>query len=345
MKLTLLLVLLFITFDLFSQVVLSYRNNAPLLGDTLITQEFDFVSPGNAGPNQVWDFSGIHFTGEKNVSFLSQKPGLSIDAMNDFTSILNDKGYEYYYKMDENSSEIVGLINKDLSLVFSDPLLKMKYPFLYGSDFTDEFSATGVNKYKSGIAISGDYSVSADAYGTIILHDRIIKDALRIKVVENKIQINPCNVYQITTTGYYWFAPSARYPLLGLSTREVKNNGQNPEVTHTTFMNPQMCDSGILLAGSGHDDLDAGDVSLILYPNPFIENLYYNYFLRKQLPVSVELVDVTGKTIVSITKDQIQAEGYHTGDLEASKYDLKMGVYYFRFTFGDKVLVSKVVKM
>jgi hypothetical protein len=325
--------------------VLSYRNNAPLAGDSVYTQDIDVISPGNAGPAQVWDFSNIRFTGEKNTSFLAQKPSQAIHGLDNFNTILNDKGYEYFYKIDENTSELTGLVNKDYTISLDDPIVKMKYPVLYGTSFKDEFNGTGVTKYKSGIAISGEYSVDADAYGTLILPDRIIKDALRLKIVETKMQINPCNIYQVTTTSYFWYAPLSRYPLLGTTSRAVSNNGQEPVVTNTSFINPDMCRNGILLAGKSNDDLDAGEVSLILYPNPFQDKLYYNYFLRKQLPVTVELVDVTGKTILSLVKEQMQSEGYHTGDLDAVKYDLKMGVYYFRFTFGDKVLVSKVVKM
>jgi hypothetical protein len=345
MKSVVLLFLFFVATNVFSQVVLTYKYNAPLLGDTIITQEISLISPGNEGSGQVWDFSALQYTGEKNVSFLSRNPVQQVDGLKDYTAVLNDKGYEYFYKLDENSSEILGLVNKDLSFVLSDPILKMKYPIMYGTNFTDEFNGTGINKSKSGIAISGDYTLEANASGTIILHDRIIKDVLRLKVVENKLQINPCNIYQIKTTSYYWYAPAARYPLLGMSTREVKSNGLDLVVTNTSFINQQMCNSGILLAGTGVENQDASEISLILYPNPFIGTLYYNYFLRKQLPITIELVDMTGKTIISLTKEQMQTEGFHTGELDAVKHNLKMGVYYFRFTLGDKVLVSKVVKM
>jgi len=342
-KTTLLVFGLMIMSGVFSQVVLTYRNNAPIPGDTLSTLAIEPVSPGNEGSGQVWDFSGIQYTGEKYESIISGKSGQALSGILDYNTTMYDKGYEYFYKIDETGSEVVGLVNKDLSFVLTDPIVKIKYPVLFGSGFTDEFNGSGLNKYKSTIAISGNYSLAADAAGTLILHDRIIKDVLRLKVTEIKIQINPCNIYEIKTTSYSWYAPASRYPLLGMTIREIKNNGNEAEVTTTAFINPEMCNSGILLAGA--DNENASAASLILYPNPFIGNLYYNYFLRKQLPVTVELVDMTGKTIVTLAKEEMQQEGYHTGDLDGIKYDLKMGVYYFRFTFGDKVLVSKVVKM
>jgi hypothetical protein len=54
---------------------------------------------------------------------------------------------------------------------------------------------------------------------------------------------------------------------------------------------------------------------------------------------------MNGKTVINLADAQVQDEGFHTGELDAVKKDLKMGVYYFRFTLGDKVYVSKVVKM
>ncbi len=344
-KITLLLFSFLFISGAFAQLILTYRNNALLPGDTIFTEEINLVSPGGDGPAQVWDFSGIQFTGEKNTSTISSSARATNipDGLHDFNTILSDKGYEYFYKIDEKQSEVVGLFNKDLSLSLSDPILKLSYPMFYGKSIADEFSGSGINRNKSGIAISGNYSLEADAYGTLILSDRIIKDVLRTKIVENKIQINPCNVYEIKTTIYSWHAPSARYPLISINIREVKNNGQDPVITTTAMLNPAMCNTGILLTGSGQGNV--GATSLILYPNPFIEKLYYNYLLRKQVPVTIELVDMNGKTVVMLADKKLQDEGFHTGELDAVKYDLKMGVYYFRFTLGDKVLVSKVVKM
>jgi hypothetical protein len=329
----------------FSQVILTYKNNSSLPGDTIKTQEIEMISPGNAGSNQVWDFSKMQYTGEKNASYISTQPTKVIEGLSSANVILNDKGYEYFYKTNENISEIIGLNTKGLSVVFSDPILKMKYPVLFGTAFKDEFSGVGLDTHNSDIGISGTYSLEADAYGTIILHDRIIKDVLRIKIEENKIQINPCNIYEIKTTAYFWYAPAARYPVISMSTREVKTNGGNAVITNSASVNQNMIGTGIMLAGSGQDAFNADEVALILYPNPFIEKLNYSYFLRKQMPVSIDLVDMTGKIILTLAKEQVQAEGLHNGDLDAIKHSLPMGMYYFRLKFGDKEIISKVVKM
>ncbi len=327
----------------FSQVLVTYKNNSPLPGDTLITQDFELKAPGNAGPGVVWDFSAVTIDDELNIGVLSGNTDRAPGGLADYTSILSDKGNEYFYHTDEDKSEIVGLWNKDISVVLSDPILKIKYPLGYGTKFSDDFSGTGSHRSKSDIGISGTYSLEADAWGTLILADRILHNVLRLRVEENKIQLNPCNIYEIKTTSYLWYAPSARYPVIGFTLREMKTNGGEPVVTTTATINQQMTKTGIAITGMESPADEQFTVSL--FPNPFIDKLTYNYFLRKQMPVTIELVDMTGKTLIVLAKEKIQSEGLHTGELDAAKYDLKMGIYYLRFKFGDKEMVSKVVKM
>ena len=56
-KITLLLFSFLFISGAFAQVILTYRNNALLPGDTIFTEEINLVSPGGNGPAQVWDFS------------------------------------------------------------------------------------------------------------------------------------------------------------------------------------------------------------------------------------------------------------------------------------------------
>jgi len=340
----LLLLFLFVT-NAFAQVILTYRNNAPLPGDTILTYAVEPFSAGNEGPDQVWDLSRIQLNGEKNVSLISGKPARSIDGLTNFDFTFTEKGYEYFYKTDEINSLVVGLTIKDLSVVFTDPVLKMKYPVLYGTNFVDEFTGTGRDKLSSDIGLSGSYSLKADAFGTVIFQDRIIKDVLGLKISENKIQINQCGLYESVVTTYVWYAPAARYPVMGLTTRQMSINGKEPVATTTAYVNPKMSHSGILLAGTDQNVIENDEVALVLFPNPFVTKLNYNYFLRKQLPVTLELVDMTGKTILMLSNEEIQSEGFHSGEFDAAKHNLKMGVYYFRFKFGENEMVSKVVKM
>ena len=336
---------LFVVTNAFSQFALTYKNNAPLVGDSVRTQTISIFSPGGDGPDQVWDFSKIQFTGEKANSFLTENPTKSIDGIGNHNATLNDNVYEYVYNIGENQSEIVGLITKDLTVVFSDPILKIKYPVSFGTYFTDDFSGTGADSYRSNIAISGTNSFKADGYGTLKLRDRTLNNVLRVKIEENKIQLNPCSVYEMKTTTYFWYAPTFRYPIMGTTTREVKSSVSNTVVTQTAFINEKAMNTNTLVTGLEQKAVNADEISLSLYPNPFVEKLNYNYYLPKQMPVTIELIDITGKTIMEIINGQIQAEGFHSGHIDAVKNHLERGMYSFRIKCGENVLVSKAVKM
>ena len=172
----------------------------------------------------------------------------------------------------------------------------------------------------------------------------IIRDVLRVKTEKNAFQVNPCNITESKVIRYMWYAPGARYPVMGTSYTEHKITSREPQVIKASFINPQ--DAGLQLVTGDHVYLNhVADYSVVTYPNPFQEKLDYVYLLRKPMKVTVELLDVSGKELFVIESKTGQAEGLHFGELDAYRQNLSMGVYYLRFTFGGETHVSKVVKM
>lgn len=347
MKRLIILSLLIITVATASpQGVLTFKDNAILAGDSVNTMEILFMSAGNPGPDQIWDFSKIQYLGKNRASYASTAEKNLTDGLRNSNMVLSDHGYEYYLQIHENNMQELGLKSKDYSFVFSDPMLKMRYPFYYGESFTDKYSGAGWYKEDKEVEVTGDYTVVADGYGTLILPDKVLKNAMRLRIEEKGVQINPCNSIERKIVRYLWFIPSARYAVLGFTTSEYTFSGQESKITHSGFINQKMSDSGLLNEVS--TDLTAGDFaeeSIVLFPNPFSKKLSYNYFLRKQMPVSIELMDMTGRNINNLQDNQLQMEGLHSGELDATVLNFPMGVYYLRFTFGKKVVVSKIVKM
>jgi hypothetical protein len=345
-KLLVLSLLLIIAAIASSQVVLTFSKNGLFAGDSVYTQEIKFISPGNSGPDQIWDFSKIEFTGNNPVSLTSEMPLKHLDGLDNSNLILNDHGYEYYLNSNKDILEELGLTSKDYSFVFSDPMLKMKYPFSYGENFTDKYSGTGYYREDKKVDISGNYTVFADGYGTIILPDKILKNAMRLRIEETGTQLNPCNSIDRKIQRYLWYVPNAKHAVLGFTISEYTFSGEDPKITYTGFINQKMYNSFDL--NTAATNLDAGDLaesSVVLFPNPFNKRLSYNYFLREQMQVSVELVNISGSRLAFLLDNKVQQEGMHTGEFDASSINLPMGVYYLRFTFGKKVVVSKVVKI
>ena len=344
---TLSILALLITVISFSQTAITYKNNSLSAGDQSTAQEIKYVLPGNSGPNQIWDFSKIQFTGTPDQSTVSSVPSRTLNGVSAFNTIMKESDYEYYFNITSTLFEEKGYTTKDVSLTYSDPIIKMKYPFSYGDQFTDKYAGTAMVKNETKIDVTGDYSVSADAYGTLFLPDRVLKNTLRIRTEKNSIQVNPCNSIESQTIRFLWYAPQYRYPVLIIATTENKSSGQEPTVTRSAYVNlqqPLNTDQG-----SGVTDTqvvpDNSNVSVVVYPNPFTEKLSYNYFLRTDLQVTLDLFDMTGRLCRHVIKTQVQSEGLHSGVLYPDEIGLSPGIYYLRFTFDHKVVISKIIKI
>lgn len=342
-------ILIFVSFGLMAQTSLTNKNNSLKVGDSFAFREIQFPDPGKAGANQIWDYSKIQYTEKSPVSSLQDASSQKLKGVSNCNVLLNENGYDYFMNSSDNQLEEMGYINKELkmSLVYSDPVVKMKYPFFYGEQFKDHFIGVAHYNERDTIDFFGDYSVVADAYGTLILPDRVIGNALRVKSIKNGLQINMCGTVDINIVRYMWYASGYRYPLLSLSIVENSYSGRTPEIKKTAFTNTeQRLEKNMpIVSNKPASKIATQDVLVTISPNPFNNKLIYNYFLADQLAVSIEIYDVSGKSCGWLVKKQIQPVGLHTGELDALKYSLKPGIYFMRFTFDKQVVISKVVKI
>ena len=348
-------VLIILSVGLQAQTTLTYANNALIIGDSFNFQEIQFPDPGSAGPNQIWDFSKIQFTGKSPVGTLQTPAIPKMDGVADYNLSLLENGYDYFMNSTETGLEELGYENTDLKIIlkYSDPVLKIQYPFSYGAQFTDHFigvaNAAEVNK----IDFFGDNTVSADGYGTLILPDRVIENSLRVKSVKTGLQVNMCGTADVNIVKYNWYAAGYRYPLLSLTTTENRPSIGAIQIIKTAYSNTQQPNKSITISGNkavagatvpASKNLKS-DVAVTISPNPFTDKLNFSYFLNEPLKVSIELYSMGGKNISWLVKDQVQPVGIQTGELIAAMYNLTSGDYFIRFTFDKQVVIEKVVKL
>ncbi|MEI7523181.1 MAG: T9SS type A sorting domain-containing protein [Mariniphaga sp.] len=340
-----------ISIGLTAQTVITYSNNGLIPGDSYNFKEIQFPDPGSAGPNQIWDFSKVQFTGKTPAGNLQSPAIPKMDGIGDYNLSLLENGYDYFLDCTETDLQELGYVNSDLkiTLKYSDPVVKMKYPFSFGASFTDHFIGIGTYSETNTIDFFGDHTVTADAYGTLILPDRTIENTLRVKSVKTGMQINMCGTADVNITKYNWYANGYRYPVLSLTTVENHPNIGMPQITQTAFTNTQQPNKSITIpgvkAGIKAADPSKSNVTVVISPNPFNDKLTYQYDLGVSTTVSIELYSITGKNISWIVKNQIQPVGLQTGELKASTYDLTPGVYFIRFTFDRQIVICKVVKL
>jgi len=347
-------VIMFMVNCLFAQNILTYTNNSLVAGDSNSFREIQYSDPGNAGSNQVWDFSLNQYTGKSPLSTIETASLPKTAGVGDYNLSLIDSGNDYFMNSSQNQLEEWGYINKDLKLTlkYSDPVVKMKYPFSFGEQFSDHFIGVALYNGVNSIDFFGDCIVAADAYGTLILPDQVLQNTLRVKSVKKGLQINMCGTTNINISKYLWYAPGYRYPVLSISIIENSYNNGTPEITKTAFTNTRQLTERSAILGTnatvktdGLKTTGIPEVSVTLSPNPFSTILNYNYFLTAQLSASIELYDLNGKQTGWLVKSEVQSPGLHTGELNAMTYGLVPGAYFIRFTFDKQVVIRKIVKI
>ncbi len=330
----------------FSQYVLSYKNNALLKGDVILSKEVQYVDPGSAGLNQIWDFSKLKFNGTDNSNQILSSPTAKLEGVSEYNILLSEGGREYYMNMTSTDLTEKGYTAKDLTMVYSDPVLKMIYPFTYGESFTDKYVGSALFQGVTKIDLSGDNTVTTDASGTLILPNLTLTNTLRVKAEKTGVEMNPCSSSVVDVLKYSWYAPGYRYPVLVITTIESKATGKEPVITKSATINVQQpVNTGTVTDVTDPQPQASNDIAVSVYPNPFNEKFHFNYFLRKQMPVKIALYDVTGNLTKLVLQSDRQAEGIHTGEIDAEALNLTPGMYYLRLTFENMVVVKKVVKL
>jgi hypothetical protein len=340
----------------FAQTSLSLSENGLLIGDSYTYREIQFPDPGSAGSKQVWDFSGTQYTGKSQVTNMQGASDQKLPGASGYNLSLTENGYDFFLNATSAALEECGYVNESLklTLAYSDPVIKMKYPFSYGDQFSDHFIGIATYSETNKIDFFGDHSVTADGYGTLILPDLITDNVLRIKSVKKGLQINMCGMTEINVVKYSWFGPGYRYPLLSLTIAENQVVGGALQISRLAFTNTQqlqvksgsLADTKVSVRQSDPDNLRIKSaIAVSLSPNPFTDKLTYSYSLNEPLPVSIELYTVTGKNSGWLVKNQLQIEGLHTGEFRSMMYNLAPGVYFLRFTFDKQIVIRKIVKI
>ena len=73
------------------------------------------------------------------------------------------------------------------------------------------------------------------------------------------------------------------------------------------------------------------------YPNPFTETTYYSYKLREPSNITLAVYDIFGRQISVLVDNELILPGKYNAEFDASKFDLKSGVYWLVLSSTQKV--------
>ena len=189
-----------------AQVCLSVEMQGlrPLAPDTV--QPVQYVAPGEAGTNRLWDFSRLNPEGEPVESLIYDTTDNKI--------VIREAGTHFYFRPEADGNYYAGWENSDKIVTLHTAYNKFPLPFSAGQSYIASYTAEGLFA-RSGVAtsIAGTYTVTADAEGTILLPDgRELCEAVRVSTTDEYHETN-CNTTSVSIEKTLWYVPYYTLPV------------------------------------------------------------------------------------------------------------------------------------
>ena len=310
--------------QLTAQPVLHSTNSAPIIGETFTTHSINFLPPGPDGPLVLWDFSHILSAIEEERNVISPEGTLYKKAFpGSNTAMEINAGTDgfHFYNLTSGKLNYDGFAD-DVSLIYyHDPMERMRFPFTYNSNFTDDFASEFHDAQNVKTFRNGEITALADGFGTLKLPFGTYENVLRVKFLENyKDSLIVGAGYQeinYTRETYSWFLAGTHQPLLTIS--QLDKDGQ---MTYQA----EFLDMNNVIAGVK----DAGNnAHFKVYPNPAKDEITIDL---GEMPIGsgeIILYNLTGQVVlhqqVRVSADLFTLK-LNLGDIPAGGYLLTVNM-------------------
>ena len=301
-----LITLLFIgSFFANAQPVLNATDFETELSMTVYKGNSSGLSPGNAGANQVWDFSGLTLTPPNftfNTVAVATAPSSNNFPASNYcwkmieSSDPNNIISEYdFYNLSNTSLEYLGHSGSSIS-IYSDTAIYFQFPYTYNTEINDTYQSSGAPNAHSNTSVY-------DAYGTLKTPFGTYTNVIRQKKTEG------------TYVSYRWYQTK---PFSIIMQGEFTDSSPLTVYKNTT--------------GLGVNPIEPKK-AMAIFPNPAHTEL--NIQLPEQQTLDrVAIKDVTGKIVLKQDQNLNQINVSH----------LANGLYFIEAHSGKEKLVTKFIK-
>jgi hypothetical protein len=320
----------------FGQPTLTYDSHALKDGIHNPMTLCEYIDPGNAGTDVVWDFSKLvakqQFTGHINNA-------LSKPIFSDATTELEEFGTSFFFKIDDESVLQVGYAsNNGKSIVqYDEPFEKMRFPFAFSDHYSKNFAGSyKVNGTRVG-EINGNGSIEADAWGKLILpNNSVYENTLRVKTTKSYKTEFSNSEQNVEIVTYRWYNSINRYPLLVLTEYKTISNS-NENISYQAAYNNNAVHALAVSSNSINEHVD-------VYPNPVKDFIKVKIYAEKASQAQLSIFDITGKKIF-VNVDYNLSQGDNEITLYNEVTSLRSGTYLLNISMGNQSIVREISVM
>ena len=332
---------------------LNVQHNQFRAGDVLYKQQVEYVDPGEVGADRLWNFSKLKTVNDAYTLEYALPPleGDSVyifgnrrykkdDVKDNELIVGTEHNTMYYYHLNEDTLLQIGHENPSVLLAYTSPMSIMRFPLNYGEHVSSDYRSKGIYSATVEMQTEGTVSVTADAYGKMILPSKDTLDlVLRVRTLQTIADI-PRKGSDTTKTRnrsrqleiYRWYSKGYRYPVFE-TIRNLYSEDSSVIFSTAFFFPPQDhlyldTDSANLALLDQLWDLDRKDIddpggeqaetaslhdimTCRLYPNPVSSILNLEYELKQDAKVSFQLFTINGALLKTTGSTQKTKGVYH----------------------------------
>lgn len=344
---------------------ISFAHNMYRGGDVLIKKMVSPVDPGSTGNKKVWSLEDVTIEQKKYKQAFKDNP-------DDIHSIKStESGNRNYYQLRHDTLYSQAFENNQTKITFDHPEIELLFPFSFGDSIQGVYHGTGTYCDKLRLRVYGQYSMKADAYGTLVTPEGdSIRNVLRVhKKRKGIMELFPRDtilssfsefgtdsivekVYSedkiIVEDEYRWYVTGYRYPVL--EENIITMYGQHITSALYTPLSQQetlpLDDDNLQIRNAGHfhDETDErmgqGNVP-IRYDydvNTASHTVHFSYDLSRPAEVTFILSDQQGIVYRKLSKKQPAGSGF-TADIDYG--GLRKGLYVIYIKVDEEQFVEK----
>jgi len=205
-------------------------------GDVLLKQQVEYVNPGSAGADRLWNFSKLKTVNDEytleyalpplegdSVYIMGGKRYLKENVKEDELIVGTEHNTMYYYRQTDDSLLQTGHENPSVVLNYTSPLAILRFPLNYGQSISSAYQSKGLYSGTMDIKTEGTVTTTADAYGKMLLPSGDTLDlVLRVKTLQTIFDVpkDGSNTAETGNAGkqleiYRWYSKGYRYRQCG----------------------------------------------------------------------------------------------------------------------------------
>ncbi len=326
-----------ISISLSAQSVLKYATHAMQEGDVLVLKTLETISEGKAGPNQIWDYSTAQIGEDYYINYLLDN-NTSYSEGKAFACDQNGKSNPSY-QITSTQKIFNGISGENFAITLTKPMVELEFPFAYNDQIKGELEGTytlGSTSYP----LTGNYTITADAWGTLILPNGIqFSKALRVKTEHSyHFEINGIP-YEQHSVKYAYYANSSRYALLQIITTDMI--ACSISTNTTVYFNPLALPVEENVIAQKTSPKTGKNFTYKVYPNPFEKEVSLAYELKTAEKVKISVYEITGKEVMTL-ENSFKEKGEYL--LTAPFSEAQAQNYILLIQVGGKVFTEKLVR-